>query len=1040
MTSAATAAPKPNSPPAADEPTSALGRSSAWLFSQKHFYVKLLSGTAAGVLVIIFLAGVFLFITYRNHTQATLRAHTTETLRLATVIENDIASLETSHRGYLLTGKPSYVEAFERREGAITDRINDLMGLIFESPVQRKRVMKIKDLVQSWLADVAIPVMKARPRSTTPALAAGAAGALGAPILNEARELLSNLQRDEQIVQNQRMRDQEWAAQSTQILDILPTLERSVVEMEKEKRGYLLTGDASYYEAFKRASAAFSTYRGYLSILVAHNSEQAALLREIRSGVEKWLSLAAPEMEAKHTARDLAASVEAESGEKVMSEVRRQIAVFQQNESNLYDQRARSAKRQKILKTSALGILCFLAVALLVVSNSYSCVLVRRQLGKLDGVETRIKSIMHNILDGMITVDGKGVICSMNPAAEKMFGCSDNEMIGHKFTKLVPKCYELETDEVALPCEWDDLARRTGSTALALGKTRRNAATFPIEISLSEITVDDHLLYVAMVRDVTDRKRFETEIAAEKESLAVTLRSIGDGVITTDVQGRIMMINNAGETLTGWESAEAIGQPLKTVFNVTIDLAAQARAQKSGYRNEAHSILLNLPEHATLVSKNGDEHVVEQVASPIRDSKNEVVGVVLVFRDITERQRNEAERRKADTLEQLGLLAGGIAHDFNNLLTAIIGNISLAALILPPNDEMGTRLNDAKNASLRARDLAQQLLTFARGGAPIKKTSSIGRLLQDTVSFSLRGTNSRSEFTLGKDLWPAEIDLGQISQVVGNLVVNADQAMPNGGTLHVSCENFVYKAEPTATIPDLQPGEYICIKIRDEGVGIPEDYLKRIFDPYFTTKAKGNGLGLATTYSIIKNHNGLITVESQIHFGSTFTIYLPASRHQEVVAEAPATVEPIITGTGRILIVDDEEAIRDLVGFTLDRLGYETSGTETALEGVELYREKLAAGQRFDLVILDLTLPGGMGGKEALKRLIEIDPTVNAIVSSGYAMDSTMSRYQDFGFRGCIAKPYEASELGRTVHEVIQASKVHLPTEFEGGRLATRVA
>ena len=233
------------------------------------------------------------------------------------------------------------------------------------------------------------------------------------------------------------------------------------------------------------------------------------------------------------------------------------------------------------------------------------------------------------------------------------------------------------------------------------------------------------------------------------------------------------------------------------------------------------------------------------MASPIRDNKNEVAGVVLVFRDITERQRNEAERRKAETLEQLGLLAGGIAHDFNNLLTAIIGNISLASLLLPPDNELTTRLVDAKNASMRARDLAQQLLTFARGGAPIKKTASIGKLIQDTVSFSLRGSHSRSQFTFGADLWPAEIDPGQISQVIGNLVVNADQAMPNGGTLNVSCDNFSYSGD---AIADLSPGEYIRIAIRDEGVGIPEDYLKRIFDPYFTTKPKGTGLGLATTY------------------------------------------------------------------------------------------------------------------------------------------------------------------------------------------------
>ena len=234
---------------------------------------------------------------------------------------------------------------------------------------------------------------------------------------------------------------------------------------------------------------------------------------------------------------------------------------------------------------------------------------------------------------------------------------------------------------------------------------------------------------------------------------------------------------------------------------------------------------------------------------------------------------------------------------------------------------------------MRARDLAQQLLTFARGGAPIKKTASIGKLIQDTVSFSLRGSHNRSEFHFGADLWPAEIDPGQISQVIANLVVNSDQAMPNGGSLRVSCENFRYNSATTPVIPDLTPADYIRISIRDEGVGIPDQYLKRIFDPYFTTKPKGNGLGLATTYSIIKNHNGLITVESEVHVGSTFTLYLPASVHQELPVEVSRPITETITGTGRVLVVDDEEAIRALVEFTLNRLGYKVTQAASALGG-----------------------------------------------------------------------------------------------------------
>jgi PAS domain S-box-containing protein len=951
-------------------------------------------------------------------------------MRLSSLLENDIAALETGHRGYLLTGDPSYLEPFERRRELIKSRVEDLTVLILDSAKQRKRIMKLQEIVQKWLEEVALPQIEGR-RAKGVAIVAStgdSAGLLGSGLLNQARDSLQLLQNEEQIVLNQRMREQEWAAQSTQILDFLTKLERSVIEMQKEKRGYLLTGDNTFAEAYRRATADFYTYHGYLTILVANAPEQSEALTEIRKRVERWTTEAAlPEMEAKRTGKDLVALTAKNNGEATMAEIREMLKKFQTDEVNLYDSRSSTANRERIVKTTGLALLCIFAVGLLIVSNSYSFVLVRRQLAKLEGIETRIRSIIENILDGMITVDEQGIICSMNPSAEKMFGCINNEMVGHKFTKLVPKSYGTEPEPV--PCAWDDLAKRTGSTTMAVGRTRRHAI-FPIEISLSEMVVDKQKLFVAMVRDVTERRRFEQEIAADKESLAVTLRSIEDGVITTDVQGKIIMINNAGENLTGWTSKEAIGQSLKSVYNIAIDLAAQARAQKTGSRNEAQSILLSMPENATLRSRHGREHVIEQVASPIRDSKNEVAGVVLVFRDITERQRNEAERRKAETLEQLGLLAGGIAHDFNNLLTAIIGNISLASLLLPPDDEMGTRLNDAKNASMRARDLAQQLLTFARGGAPIKKTASIGKLIQDTVSFSLRGTHSRSEFLFGADLWPAEIDPGQISQVIANLVVNADQAMPNGGTLRVSCDNFSYDSTATPGIPDLLPGDYIRIAIRDEGVGIAEETLKRIFDPYFTTKPKGNGLGLATTYSIIKNHNGLICVDSKVHYGSTFTLYLPALRHHELPAEPPRQLNEVISGTGRILIVDDEEAIRALVEFTLERLGYQVTQAESALEGVEIYRQKLEEGERFDAVILDLTLPGGMGGKEALKKLIEIDPTVNAIVSSGYAMDATMSRYQDFGFRGVIAKPYEAAELGKIVHEVIASSHVNIVTDY----------
>jgi two-component system, cell cycle sensor histidine kinase and response regulator CckA len=1018
-------------------PKSALvGQRSGWLFSPSHFRFKLLSGTAVGVTVIIFLAGTFLFVGVRNYQQGNLRNHTIEVIRLSSLIENDLDALEGAHRGFLLTGDDTYRATFERRRDQIRKQVDDLVALIMESSPQRKRIMRVQDRVRTWLDTIGRPEMEKKNASGSGSRNASASS-LGASMLEEARRNLQSIQDEEQILVTRKTLAHEWPVQSSQMLDFLPKLERSVIEMEKEKRGYLLTGDNNFSEAYKRAVTDFYTVHGYLATLVVNSTEQAALLADLRQRVENWIENSAqPDMSTKRAGRT-PSRADNDRSEALMGGIRNSIANFERNELHGYEELMATAKRQRIIKTCALGLMCAFAAGLLIFSSMYTVSLGRRQLAKLEGAEVRIRAINDNILDGMIVVDHEGTIQSMNPAAERMFGCIDNEMVGRKFTKLIPKFNVNEPGAEPVTCAWENISQRTGGVILGVGHTRKQA-TFPVEISLSEMEVDQQKHYIAMIRDVTERKQFEKALAAEKESLAVTLGAIGDGVITTDVQGKIIMINHTGEMLTGWKSREAIGQPLKTVFDIAIDLAAQARVQKSGFRTEAQSLLLSLPDNATLRAKGGEERVIEQVASPIRDSKNEIAGVVLVFRDITERQRTEDERRKAEMLEQLGLLAGGIAHDFNNLLTAIIGNISLASLLLPPNDEMVIRLNDAKNASLRARDLAQQLLTFARGGAPIKKTASIGKLIQDTVSFSLRGSHSRSEFNFGAELWPAEIDPGQISQVIANLVVNADQAMPNGGTLHVACDNFTYEGTTEQQVADLAPGDYIRISIRDEGCGISEHYLQRIFDPYFTTKSHGNGLGLATTYSIIKNHNGLITVASQIHVGTTFTIYLPALKDRVMPSEAPsltpASLEEQKTGGGRILIVDDEEAIRALVEFTLTRLGYEVAGAESAQQGVDLYREKLEAGERFDAVILDLTLPGGMGGKEALKKLIEIDPTVNAIVSSGYATDATMSRYQDFGFRGVIAKPYEAAELGRTVYKVIhsdEAGTVHADYPME---------
>ncbi|PYK45919.1 MAG: hypothetical protein DME46_02910 [Verrucomicrobia bacterium] len=984
----------------------------AKLLSSAHL---ILSGTTAAILVIISLGSVFVFVGLRNYHRDEIRARTVQLTRLSSVIENDIAELENCYRGFLLTHRSQYFSRFQEQRNAMKERLEELNGRLLDNPIQRKRVIKAQDTVLRWADQVAQPVFlgQSSPRTVSEISAV----TLSNGPLDQALWILQSLKDEEQILLSQRTGEQEMATQSTQILDSLPKLERAVIEMNKEKRGFLLTNDSSFLEAHRRSVENFYRYHAYLTILAADAPQRTQLLNDIRSNLERWMSSSAlPEINAKQRGRDISAMIANDENDRLIAEIQRAVAEFQRNELANYNAGSSAAVRHRIWSTIGLLTLV-LVVALLISSNTYSLALVRRNLSKLGAAEVRIRGIIEKILDGMIIVDRAGTITLMNPAAEKLFGCSKHEMLNQAFLTLVPQAYTPEADLQLV--DWEEFTKRTGTTVLAVGRTRKHV-TFPIEISLAKMTVDHSILYVAMIRDVTERKRFEREIAAEKENLAVTLRSIGDGVITTDVQGKIIMINQAAETLTGWTAEEAKGQPLKSVFKNSIDLAAQTRAQRSTYRNEAYSLLLKLPSNATLVSRDGTEHLIEQVVSPIRDRRNEVAGVVLVFRDIIEREH-----------KQLGLLAGGIAHDFNNLLTAIMGNISLASLLIPATDEMTTRLADAKNASMRARDLAQQLLTFARGGVPIKKTASLTRLVQDTVSFCLRGSQSRSECDLEDNLWPTEIDPGQISQVIANLVVNAEQAMPTGGTLHVTCENFRRDSGKNAMVPDLPAGEFVKITIRDEGVGIPEQNLKRIFDPYFTTKPKGNGLGLATAYSIVKHHKGLVIVESEVNKGSTFTIYLPAAAHVAVPEETGYAGVKELSGTGRVLIVDDEEAIRTLVEFTLTHLGYKVCSAATALAGVELYRQRLQAGERFDCVILDLTLPGGMGGRDALKLLLEVDPSVNAIVSSGYAMDATMSHYQDFGFRGVITKPYEAADLGRTVREVIESGRIKVVPDFD---------
>jgi len=503
------------------------------------------------------------------------------------------------------------------------------------------------------------------------------------------------------------------------------------------------------------------------------------------------------------------------------------------------------------------------------------------------------------------------------------------------------------------------------------------------------------------------RRRAEHSLYSERDRLAVTLRSIADGVVTTDRQGRIESMNSVAQTLTGWGEDEARGRDLLDVFRIVNEFTREL-SDDPVHRVLRSGAPVELANHTVLIDRHGKEYIIGDSAAPIRGDTDEIEGVVLVFRDETAKKRMERDLQRANKLDSLGVLAGGIAHDFNNALTGIIAHIGLAKLDIAPESETFEMLGEAEQACRRATSLTRQLLTFARGGLPIRRPAALEQMVRETASFAVTGSHSRCEFDIEADLAMGEIDEGQVAQVLHNLVLNASQAMPEGGLITVSAGGVVVSPEGV-TGAMLAPGSYVRISVRDRGPGVPPEYADRLFDPYFTTKERGSGLGLSVAYAVAKNHDGALTLESRPGDGATFHLYLPVANTEE--ARMPAPGPSAESPARRILFMDDEETIRRGMSEVLTRLGHAVQLAADGEEAIRFYQQALAAGQRYDLVILDLTVPGGVGGHEAAARMKQMDPGVRAIASSGYSNNPVMARSDEHGFVGVLPKPYTPSEL-----------------------------
>jgi PAS domain S-box-containing protein len=547
-------------------------------------------------------------------------------------------------------------------------------------------------------------------------------------------------------------------------------------------------------------------------------------------------------------------------------------------------------------------------------------------------------------------------------------------------------------------------------------------------LQLAETTVSKKLLGESELRlrdanrdlehQVIIRAAAERVLATEKERLSVTLRSIGDGVITTDRKGKIVLFNHAAGMLTGWPQSEAVGRIFTDVLQ-GIDERTKVPTADPVQAVIAKGETINFERAEILISKDGSQRIVALSGAPIRDNDNKIQGVVIVFRDITAHRAMEEQLLKARKLESVGTLAGGIAHDFNNLLAIILGNISFAKTLTDPSTKISQKLTEAENATLRGKELTYRLLTFSRGGEPLRRVRSLKNILPDWVNLSLEDSSVERVFLIAEDLRPVEIDEAQIQQVIHNVLLNAQEATQKGGTITIRAENVTLAAYHEIPLPE---GDYIRISIEDQGGGIPEEALARIFDPYFTTKeignVKGMGLGLAISHSIISNHEGFMVAKSELGVGTTLQIYLPAYSGRLKDEQTGAGMMEK-DGRLRILYMDDERVLREIAGQMLEHMGFEVEVASDGAEALEMYSRALESGNSFDLVIMDLIVASGMGGKDAVQKLREIDPKVKAIVSSGYANDPILKDFREHGFMGALVKPYDFQMLGKVIESVL---------------------
>ncbi|ADE54949.1 response regulator [Coraliomargarita akajimensis] len=616
--------------------------------------------------------------------------------------------------------------------------------------------------------------------------------------------------------------------------------------------------------------------------------------------------------------------------------------------------------------------------------------------------EDLLRRIFDANTDAMLILTDECEIRFLNPAAAELLDSTEESLMGEIFP------FEVRGDEKA------ELEIPTG----------RGATRF-VELRAVDLVWNGENSMLVVLHDITDFRTAEVALSREKHRLDVTIDGIADAVVATDSEGMVERLNAEASRLLGLAVGDVSGVNIREVLKL-VDPVKRSPVKRVRHllfeSGRAHSAegLQGFP----LSCADGEERLVDIRVRTVQDGDGRH-GHVIVFRDVTKLKQHEEELFMAEKMQSISQLAGGIAHDFNNMLTAVLGNISVVRMSLGSEHEEANRLESAEKAALQARTLTQQLLSFSKGGAPVIEATTIDQLVEDCAQFLLRGSNVRCEVEKDAELWAVDADKGQVGQVVNNLIINANQAMPDGGVIRLRLENASVRSND---ITSLERGDYVCIAVADEGTGIPAENLNRIFDPYFTTKKDGNGLGLASCYSIIRNHKGVILVESVVGEGTEFKVYLPKSSHVSEASEAepdlpePAEVEMKASSgspSGRVLVMDDMEAMMMVAGEILQLLGYEVVLTSDGTEAIDAYKVAKESGKPFDVVVFDLTVPGGMGGEQACAILREYDPGLKAIASSGYSTSNIMSDWKSSNFDAVVPKPYRIKEMGEAMEQLL---------------------